>query len=70
MKEPQETQCLHCKQVRQLLICYISDNVAAQRLFAAVLNRTCRYHSNHRCHQKDFNPKDFITTYVYTVYPD
>lgn len=37
-----------CKQTHLLLLCCISDNIAAEGVLAVVINRTCCYHGNHR----------------------
>lgn len=58
---------LHCTQIHQSLLCCISENLAAQGIFAlefsepVVIHRTCRYHVNYGCLKinQNWNCKDY-----------
>lgn len=54
---------LHCKYIHQLFFCWISDKVAAQRVFAIVLNCACCYQKCHKIYH-DWNLKDYISTFL------
>lgn len=59
-----EFMWLCSKQICQLLLCCISDNVAAQWMFPKVLNHTCCYHGNHACQQKLMDCKFWSVSFL------